>query len=106
MSQLVIHRKKALWQDRARDYRVFVDGVQLGHVENGSVCTVSVEPGMRNVQLRIDWCESKDLHVDISHGESVQLECGPNATPLLALFQVFSLRKSYVWLRQVAVHDP
>ncbi len=98
MSQIVVRRAKAAWQDRGRDYRVLVNGKESARVANGSSVKIAVQPGAYSVQLKIDWCQSKEIRVSAEAGTNVQLECGPNATPLLALLYITFLRKSYIWL--------
>lgn len=99
MSQIVVRRTKALWQDRLRGYRVLVDGHDVASVENDSSVEIPVLPGTHSVRLQIDWCQSQEMRVEIKSGESVELVCGPNSTPLLALLYITTMRKNYIWLR-------
>ena len=99
MSQIVISRINARWQDRLRDYSVIVDGHIVARVANGKEVSVTVEPGAHSVQMAIDWGRSKPLDVNLGVGQTVRLECGPNAKPLLALVYAFFLFRRWVWLR-------
>ncbi len=102
MTAFVVRRKYISWQDRLRSYRVLVDGKEVAEVANGSEIRVDTNPGKHVVQMKIDWCRSKELEVSIEAGETQVLECGPNATPLLALVYITVLRKEYLWLRREA----
>lgn len=98
LTHLVIRRDKVIWQDRGRSYRVIVDGKELAEIANRAQVQIPVKPGQRLVQLKIDWCQSKALKVNVEAGKTVVLECGPNSTPLLALVYITLFRKKYLWL--------
>lgn len=100
MSRIVVRRVKAAWQDRIRDYRIFVDGKEVARVANGSSAEIPVEPGTHSIRLKIDWCQSKEVRISVNAGKVAQLECGPNATPLLALLYITFLCKNYIYLHQ------
>ena len=101
MSVLVIRRAHTPWQDRARDYRVLVDGTQRAAIGNDSTVQIPVTPGKHRVRLVVDWCASQELAVDIAHGEILRLECKPNASPFLALLYVTIWRNKYISLNMV-----
>ena len=102
MSVLVIRRVHVAWQDRARDYRVLVDGQQRAQVGDDSTVQIPVTPGEHVVRLTVDWCRSKDLRVALEHGQIVRLECRPNASPWLALLYITIWRGNYISLNTVA----
>lgn len=104
MSEIVIRRTNAGWQDRGRNYRVVVDGKELARVANDSSVKIPIAPGNHSVRLQIDWCQSPQLHVVVTEGNPLELECGPNSTPFVALIYVTLLRKRYIWLR-LAQHE-
>jgi hypothetical protein len=101
MSVLVVRRAHAPWRDRARDYRVMVDGKQRAAIGNDATVQIPVTPGQHLVKLAIDWCGSEELTVDVPHGQIVRLECKPNASPLLALLYVTIWRNRYISLNTV-----
>jgi len=99
MTTLLVRRAKVTWQDRVRSYRVNIDDNEVAQVANGAEVEVPVTAGKHVVQLKIDWCQSEALEIDVPSGERQILECGPNATPWLALLYITVLRKKYLWLR-------
>lgn len=99
MSEIVVRRKAALWRDRSRNYRIFVDGTEAAKVANGKEVGIPVLPGEHVVVLKIDWCKSNPIQVEVQPGKVNTLECGPNGTPLLALLFITLLRNRYLWLR-------
>jgi hypothetical protein len=99
MAELIIRRCAAAWQDRMRDYRVLVDGSERGRVSNGSEIRVDVAPGRHRVQVKIDWCGSPAVDVDVEEGMVQVLDCGPNATPLTLMYYVFLRVGRYLTLQ-------
>jgi hypothetical protein len=67
-------------RDRARKYKIIVDGVEAGAVGAGEEVVVPLEAGQHNVRLKIDWLGSDTLTVRVGAGEIVPLACRPNGT--------------------------
>jgi len=99
MASFVIRRREVAWQDRGRSYRVIVDGKELAQIANGAEMQIPVKPGKHLVQLKIDWCQSEALEVNVETDQPLVLECGPNSTPLLVLIYITLFRNKYLWLR-------
>ena len=99
MTKIIVRRKKAIWQDRARKYTVLLDGREIARVSNGSEVEFDVEPGKHTVQMQIDWCHSQKFELDVRLAEPVILECGPNASPFSAIFYITLWKNKYIWLR-------
>ena len=100
MAELIVRRRAAWWQDRMRDYLILVDGSAAGRIGNGTEVRVRVAPGRHRVQVKIDWCASPALDVDVAEGVAQVLDCGPNATPLTALVYVALRPGHYLALQQ------
>jgi hypothetical protein len=105
MAELIVRRRAAWWQDRMRDYIVLVDGSERGRVGNDAEVRVHVEPGRHRVQLKIDWCGSPVVDVDVPEGVAQVPDCGPNATPLTAFFHVIFRAGHYLTLKPGLQHD-
>ena len=99
MSRIVVRRAESRWQDRIRDYKVVVDGQVAARVSNGGEATVTVEPGTHTIYMAIDWGRSKPLDVAVCAEQTIELECGPNVKPFLALVYVTVLFRRWIWLR-------
>ena len=102
MAKIIIKRKKAFWQDRARKYIIQVDDKEVASVSNGAAVEIEVEPGKHAVQMKIDWCNSQKFDVDVGAEQTVTLECGPSASPFLALLYITLWKNKYIWLRGAA----
>jgi hypothetical protein len=99
MTKIIVRRTKALWQDRARKYTVLLNEKEVAKVSNGSEVEFDVEPGKHTVQMQIDWCSSQKFEVDASGADPLILQCGPNASPFLALLYISLWKDKYIWLR-------
>lgn len=97
VSRIDISRATA-WQDKLRRYQILVDGEPAGTIAEGAQVSLPVTPGRHQVQLKIDWCSSPELNVDVPPGGVVQLDCGPSAHPVLALLYITFYRRRYLWL--------
>lgn len=72
MSKLNFTRPSTFY-NKYRDYRLFVDGVQVGKIGNGDVASFPVAPGKHTLSAKVDWCGSKDFTIDIKEGETKSL---------------------------------
>lgn len=99
-ANLSVTRAKSLRRDVFRAYEVWVDGVCTGKVKRGATLRLPVAPGPHTVQMKIDWCTSPELRIDVPEGGDARLSCGPNPTDEGALRQVLSNASSYLWLRE------
>jgi hypothetical protein len=75
-----------------RDLKVFIDGERVGGVRHGARSVFPVEPGLRSVYVRMDWCSSKPLEVVARPGEVIELECGWRMSPWLVFQMLFQPR--------------
>jgi hypothetical protein len=97
--ELVVRRASAVWQDRYRAYKVYVDGEQRDSINADSEVHIQVAPGKHACQLRLDWCSSPILEIEVAANETKIVECGSNANPFLSVIFVTFLRKRYIWVR-------
>jgi hypothetical protein len=89
----------------ARRLRVLVDGREVGAVPYGQRAEFALEPGVRSVEVAMDWCRSEPYEVQVHPGELVEVEGGLRwrgllwAWNLLAIFvcpsQVFVVRPEH-----------
>jgi hypothetical protein len=77
VGSIVVSRDMAAWRDRARKYKLLVDGSVVGRLAQGEVFTHPVEPGVHSVQMKIDWGSSPKVECSVKADRSVHLVCGP-----------------------------
>lgn len=97
MTTLNFTRPLKKWQDRLRGYDIFVDDNKVGTIRQGGAVALPVSPGPHTVQFKIDWCSSQVMHIDIREGSAIDISCGPNAKPWLALAYITLWREKYIW---------
>ncbi len=100
----VIHvdRQAGGYTDRARAYKVLVDGEERGKVKHGEGVEIEVAPGDHQVQMKVDWATSQPLSVTLAEGERAEFVCAPNANPLTAIFYATFKRSNYIRLEPSA----
>ena len=86
-SKIIVSRKSEV-MNRRRNYRIFIDGKEVGLIKNDSSEEFEVEPGSHNVQCKIDWCYSPTFNVDVKEGKNSYIRVGSGMKfylPLLIL---------------------
>ena len=97
------------WSDRRRHYRILIDGVEAGRIDNGGTFEVELAAGDHEVTARIDWCRSKACRVSISRSVATRLEVGANAAgPMIFAGLYFATLGwwHYLYLRRPAEGFP
>lgn len=73
-AEVVLTRPKLRWFDRARKYKVVLNGVTTGlTVSNGETIRLTLPPGSHSVAMKIDWTGSKPLTVTLGAGDVCRL---------------------------------
>lgn len=88
--------------DSLRAYRVMVDGRTIGQLGPNDELEAPIDVGKHRIEVRVDWCGSRPLFVDLRAGGAVHLECGSNLSDwriLLGLVYVTLLRNDCIWLK-------
>lgn len=102
---IVIRRDHIRWRDKLRAYKILVDGRPVGSVRRGGTREITVPPGPHTVQLRIDWCTSPAVDVNVDTGRRAVLECGPGGKAPDMLAAITAGRDRYIRL-EPAVPGP
>jgi hypothetical protein len=97
-----VERQAGGYTDRARAYKVLVDGDEKATVKHGQTAEVEVAPGEHELQMKVDWATSPPLRVELADGDHARFACAPNANPLTAWFYAFFKRSVYIRLEPVA----
>lgn len=54
----ILIQRPSQYQDKLRDYQLFVDGVFLTKIKPNSQTIVNIPDGAKQLQAKIDWCSS------------------------------------------------
>jgi hypothetical protein len=86
---IVVTRDTAPWRDRARGYKLLIDGSVVSRLAQGETFTCPVEPGTHSVQMKIDWASSPRIDCLVEADKSVHLIApGGSAFSAAALLMV------------------
>jgi membrane associated rhomboid family serine protease len=100
MAKLKIKRRSG-FGDGLRRYRIAVDDKEVGKLSAGKEIELQITPGEHRVQLRLDWCSSNVLTVNVAEGHEMVLECGNSGNVLDGFFAP----NEYLWVRkEIHVH--
>ena len=86
--------------DRRRAYIVEIDGNCVAAVRVDETTELVLVPGSHAVRLRLDWCSSRTLKLDLERGEHARVECrARRASPVLVFWMLIGFRR-YIGLRR------
>ncbi len=68
MEKIVIKRTNE-FINRFRNYKIFIDGQQVGTIGNGETKEFLVSIGQHSLIAKIDWCTSQELQINIDENE-------------------------------------
>ncbi|MBN8836372.1 MAG: hypothetical protein J0I09_03885 [Sphingobacteriia bacterium] len=64
------------YNNRARNYKIFIDGQQAGTIANGETINLDTTAGQHTVTAKIDWCSSPDIPVHVNDNQTKTLRVG------------------------------
>lgn len=76
-----------------RDYKIFIDGQQVGTIANGETKDFSTTVGQHTVTAKIDWCSSPDVSIDVKENQTIALNVYGLKTPIEFLVHIYYLTK-------------
>lgn len=76
MATRIILNRKNEWRNRARGFKVWIDGKEAGTIADGGSEAFPVEPGTHKLQCKIDWCSSTELELTVQEGETRFVQVG------------------------------
>ncbi|MBI2282271.1 MAG: hypothetical protein HYU71_01020 [Bacteroidetes bacterium] len=93
MTTKIILNRENEWRNRARGFKVWIDGKEVGTIANGGSEAYLVEPGTYKLQCKIDWCSSPGLELTVKEGETrfVQVGSGMKYYSLFTVLMVLVL---------------
>ncbi len=69
-------KRTSEYNNRMRDYKIFIDGQQVGTIANGETKDFPATEGQHTVTAKIDWCSSPNISVDINDNQTKNLKVG------------------------------
>jgi len=100
---LLILRRVSGWGDHLRNYKVILDGKEVGHIADGETLKCDVAPGEHTLYLKIDYARSQKRQFHSSKDKDVEFVCSPNVQGfkvLMFFLYLTILSTRYVRLEQ------
>jgi hypothetical protein len=69
-------KRTSEYNNRMRDYKIFIDGQQVGTIANGEIKDFPTTVGQHIVTAKVDWCSSPDISIDINDNQIKNLKVG------------------------------
>lgn len=104
METAVLHIERAPdgLRDRAGSYEVMVNGELRAKLRRGEKEAIEVRPGSLEVYLKISWCTSRAVTLNLEPGSEARLRCRPRSL-FAAPYGITFGRKSYIQLESDAL---
>lgn len=99
MSMIEITRP-VTWSDKARAYKLLLDGQEVGRIKEGETLTLETPPGEHRLEARIDWCAAEPLMVLVEKDEPAQVVVYNTHGPVWGLLAVTFWMNRYLTLEQ------
>ena len=85
MARLIITRKSE-FVNALRDYRIYLNGKEIGTISNGETEEFVIPEGTNTLIAKIDWCGSQELKINVSNEETKSLSISGFRPGLFFLF--------------------
>ncbi len=100
MGTIRLQREKS-FSDVMRKYKVFVDGKMINTISSKELIEFELTPGEHDIHLKIDWCYSNVITVNVKENEDIQLICGNSCEGSMkqkALLYITIWYKNYLYI--------
>lgn len=81
-----------------REYDIYLDGQKINAISNGETKTIEVSNGNHEIYLKVDWCKSKKLNINLAEGQELKLKCGSKITGIKQIFSLFYIFSPGSWV--------
>ena len=99
MGTITIRRREDGMVDRARAYKVLIDGTEVGKIKRGEVKAFPVQEGHHEVRMKVDWMGCPPVEVDVPADGDAELYCEPAGKPVQYLGLMLFRPGHYIKLR-------
>jgi hypothetical protein len=73
-STVVLHRAPS-FAAKLRKFQVLIDGTPIDKIANGESMCLTMAPGRHELRLKLDWCGSHPVIVDLGPREQAEFVC-------------------------------
>ena len=72
----ILVKRTSEYNNRLRDYQLFLDGKKIGTIANGQTESFEITSGQHTIVAKIDWCSSPELSLTLNETEQKLLTVG------------------------------
>ena len=69
-------KRTSEYNNRMRDYKIFIDGKQVGTIANGETKDFPSTVGQHFITAKIDWCSSPGISINVKENQIKNLNVG------------------------------
>lgn len=69
-------KRTSEYNNRLRDYKIFIDGQQVGTIANGETKDFPATVGQHIITAKIDWCSSPDISIELKENLTINMKVG------------------------------
>ena len=73
MTKLIITRTSE-WNNKAREFGIYLNGKKIDVIDDGEKKEIEIEPGIHEINGKIDWCKSQKIEFEIAKNEYKEIE--------------------------------
>ena len=72
----IILKRTSEFVNLLRNYKVYIDGIKVGTINNGGTKEFIVTPGQHSIITKIDWCCSQSINFEVTNEEVKKIKVG------------------------------
>lgn len=101
---LELHRQCSLvGSDALRAYKIFIDGKEIGKIKSNETLKIQLAVGNHSIQLKIDWCSSKEMVFSILENQTTYAQCAPVGKGFLSAPSALLNKDGYI---SITINNP
>ena len=85
--------------DNLRKYKVYIDKNPVYELSPGETWHFKLEPGVHTLYLKIDWCKSKVVTLEITDHSNIEVNCGASYDNWTCMFMWMFKPSNWIYLR-------
>ena len=102
--QIIKIRRVSAWTHNRKNFKVILDGREMGVIHNGKEREIAVEPGIHKLSLKMGMLGSNVVDFEINDNNPILFECGLAKLTvwesIFPLFKMISQPNDFLWITQ------
>lgn len=88
LAKIILSRKNE-FMNRARAFKVFIDGEEVGKIGNNKVEEFDIVAGSHTILCKIDWCSSEVYTIQAKEDDTIYLQVKSGMKYFLPMYIIF-----------------